>query len=70
MRTLSFKQKKLLREWFDKNYDGGSKFEMAQKIDNETYAEIEDLHPTEIHYQNVNHYLEELVNNKNKENNI
>lgn len=61
MRNLTRQQKKLLKEWFDKNYDGGYKFDMADKIDNETYQKIEELHPTEIHYQNVNNYLEELV---------
>ena len=66
MRTLSSKQKKLLREWFNKNYDGGSKYDMASKIDNDTYTEIENLHPTEIHFQNVNHYLEQLVEQKEK----
>lgn len=65
MRNLTSKQKKLLKDWFDKNYDGGYMFEMADKIDNNTYAEIEAIHPTEIHYQNVNHYLEELVDLRN-----
>lgn len=64
MRTLTTQQKKLLKEWFDKNYDGGYKFEMADKIDTPTYNKIEALHPTEIHYQNVNHYLEELVDKR------
>ena len=61
MKLLTAKQKTELRKWFDKNYDGGCMFEMADKIDYDTYREIEDIHPTEIHYQNVNHYLEELV---------
>ena len=61
MRTLTAQQKKLLKEWFNKNYDGGYKFDMADKIDYDTYEKIENLHPTEIHYQNVNHFLEELV---------
>lgn len=64
MRNLTSTQKKLLREWFSTNYDGGYKFELADKIDAETYTKIENLHPTEIHYQNVNHYLESLVDNK------
>ena len=64
MRTLTATQKKLLKEWFVKNYDGGYKFEMADKIDSETYERIEQLHLTEIHYQNVNHYLEQLVENQ------
>ena len=61
MRNLTRIQKKLLKEWFDKNYGGGSMFDMANEIDSETYNKIEELHPTEIHYQNVNHYLESLV---------
>ena len=61
MRTLTTQQKKLLKEWFDKNYDDGCKFDLADKIDYDTYNKIYELHPTEIHYQNVNHYLEELV---------
>jgi len=61
MRTLTAQQKKLLKEWFDKNYNGGYKFDMADKIDYDTYEKIENLHPTEIHYQNVNHFLEKLV---------
>jgi len=64
MRTLTATQKKLLRIWFKENYDGGYKFDLGDKIDRETYEKIEELHPTEIHYQNVNFYLEELVNNK------
>jgi hypothetical protein len=61
MRTLTPQQKKELKKWFDKNYDGGYKFEMADKIDHETYQRIEDMNPTEIHYHNVNNYLESLV---------
>lgn len=68
MRNLTYQQKKLLKEWFNKNYPtntGHYKFDLADKIDPETYEKIENLHPTEIHYQNVNHFLEELVENKN-----
>lgn len=64
MRSLTSKQKKLLKEWFNKNYDGGCMFDLADKIDDEIYEKIESLHPTEIHYQNVNNFLEELVNDK------
>ena len=64
MRTLTSKQKKLLKEWFVKNYDSGCKFDLADKIDNNTYETIENLHPTEIHYQNVNRFLEELVDRR------
>jgi len=61
MRTLTVTQKKKLRDWFKSNYDGGYKFDLADKMDIDTYQAIEDLHPTEIHYQNVNNYLESLV---------
>lgn len=60
MQNLTTQQKKALREWFKKNYDGGY-FDMADKIDLKTYDRIYEMHPTKIHYQNVNHYLEELV---------
>jgi len=64
MRTLTRQQKKELKKWFNKNYDGDYKFKLADKIDNETYRIIENLNPTEIHYQNVNHYLEKLVDDE------
>ncbi len=64
MRNLTATQKKLLKEWFRKNYDGGYKFGMAEKMidtDIELYEKIEALNPTEIHLQNVNNFLEGLV---------
>jgi len=64
MRNLTSKQKKLLKEWFDKNYDGGYKFEMADKIDAETYNAIDEINPCEIFHSNVNNYLEDLVNKR------
>ena len=67
MRTLTAKQKRLLKEWFNKNYNGGCKFNLADKLiddDIDLYDKIEKIHPTEIHYQNVNSFLEELVNNR------
>ena len=66
MRTLTAQQKKELKTWFNSNYPektGHCKFDLADKMDYETYNRIEEMHPTEIHNQNVNHYLEELVNN-------
>lgn len=65
MRNLTPMQKKLLKAWFDKNYNGGYKFDMADKMNHKTYEMIEKIHPTEIHWQNVNHYLEELADNYN-----
>lgn len=67
MRTLTTQQKAQLKAWFKTNYPhktGHYKFDLADKIDSETYERIENLHPTEVHYQNVNNFLEELVNNK------
>jgi len=63
MRNLTSKQKKLLKDWFNNDYKGTYKFDLADQIDPETYEKIEQINPTEIHYQNVNNYLEELSNN-------
>ena len=52
----------MLKEWFSKNYDGGCKFDLAEKIDVDLYNKIDEENPCEIFYQNANHYLEELVN--------
>ena len=65
MRNLTKEQKIELKKWFNQNYNGGYMFNMADKIDNNTYARIENIHPTEIHYHNVNHFLEELVRKLN-----
>jgi len=64
MRELTKKQKTMLKDWFDKNYDGGGMFNMAKKIDIEIYNKIDSINPCEIFYQNVNHYMEELVSEK------
>ena len=61
MRSLTPLQKKHLKYWFENNYDGGCKFHLADKIDAQTYKSILEIHPTKIHYQNVNNYLESLV---------
>jgi len=64
MRKLTAKQKSMLRAWFVKNYDGGCKFDLVDKMDAETYNRIDDVNPCEIFHQNANNYLEELVNLK------
>tara|TARA_R100001530_G_scaffold12904_3_gene12008 strand:- start:717 stop:941 length:225 start_codon:yes stop_codon:yes gene_type:complete len=66
MRQLKISQKKLLKKWFIENYKGGYMFNMADKIDFKLYQKIENINPTEIHYNNVNNYLEELVDKKNQ----
>jgi len=65
MRDLTAQQKKLLKAWFRGYYHGGCMFGLADKMYDKLYQEIEDLHPTEIHYQNVNHFLEDLASNWN-----
>jgi len=67
MRELTIEQKELLREWFKENYDGENKYNLASKIGLETFERIENLHPTEVFYQNANLYLESLVDEINKE---
>mgnify|MGYP001570412596 CR=1 FL=1 len=67
MRTLTKTQKMALKAWFDINYPnatGYCKFNLVDKMDADVYERIENIHPTEIHYQNCNNFLEELVNNK------
>jgi hypothetical protein len=64
MRNLTLAQKKLLKEWFVKNYDEGCKFDLALKIDDETYNRIESINNTEVFYQNANNYLESLVDDR------
>lgn len=64
MRTLTGEQKKLARKWFNSNYPektGYCKFDLVDKMDGDIYEKIENIHPTEIHYQNMNNYLESLV---------
>lgn len=67
MRNLTIKQKKLLKEWFNKNYPhntGNYMFNLADKIEMETYEKIEDINPSEVFHGKANHFLEELVRNK------
>lgn len=66
MRSLTKKQEAALRDWYKKNYDGNSKFDMADKIDYDTYNRIYEMHPTEIHYDNVNRFLEKMVDGGTK----
>lgn len=57
MRNLTAQQKAALKKWFYDNYDGNCKFDMADQIDIDEYERIEEMHMTEIHHTNVNHYL-------------
>jgi hypothetical protein len=61
MRSLTAKQKKLLKQWFDKNYKGGYKFSLTSKIDPDELDQIDSLNYCEIFIPNANNYLEELA---------
>ena len=61
MRNLTLEQKKELKRWFNKNYNGDWMFDLADNIDYDTYNKIYELYPNEVFYQNTNHYLESLV---------
>ena len=76
MRKLTIKQKKLIKQFVDSQINPKGTFEReisvfkerkdyldADDLPAELYAEIEAINETEIHYQNVNHYMEELYNN-------
>ena len=66
MRNLTVKQKSLLKDWFNKNYDGGYMFDLVDKIDTDEYERIEKLNPCEVFYHNANNYLQELASNQTK----
>jgi len=50
----------MLLAWANKELREPYMFDIADKIDAETYNAIGDINPCEIFYQNANHYLEEL----------
>ena len=75
MRNLTVKQKKLIREFMVSQINPQETFEReisvfkegkhhldADDLPAELYAEIEAIHETEIHYQNVEHYMNEICN--------
>lgn len=64
MRNLTSKQKKMLKDWFDKNYDGGYKFDLTDKIDAEELDKIDSLNYCEIFIPNANRFLEELADKR------
>ena len=61
MRNLTSKQKKLLRDWFNKNYKGGCKFNLTNQIDPDELDKIDSLNYTEVFIPNADRFLEELV---------
>lgn len=63
MRNLTAKQKKLLRDWFNKNYKGGYKFDMSQEIDADELDKIDSINYCEVFIPNANSFLEDLADN-------
>jgi hypothetical protein len=75
MRKLTSKQKKLIKEYVESQINPKGTFEReisvfkegkhhldADDLPSELYAEIEAINETEIHYQNVEHYMNDLCN--------
>lgn len=75
MRKLSVKQKKLIREFMVSQINPQGTFEReisvfkegkhhldADDLPSDLYAEIEAINETEIHYQNVEHYMNDVCN--------
>ena len=75
MRKLTSKQKKLIKEYvysqinpkesFEREisvFKEGKHFLDADDLPSDLYAEIEAINETEIHYQNVEHYMNDLCN--------
>ena len=61
MRELTVKQKRLLLTWANENPDLMQKYtDLVNKMPHELWEKIEAINDTEILYQNVNSYLDEL----------
>ena len=65
MRELTRQQKDAIKYWFKANTRKGlptehPSYPSFDDMSGDTYEKIEEMHPTEIHYQNVKHYIDEL----------
>ena len=73
MRNLTSKQKKLIKQFVESQINPKGTFEReisvfkqgkhyldADDLPSELYAQIEAINETEIHYQNVERYMNEL----------
>lgn len=62
MRKLTAKQKKMLFKWAKANPDLALASNPVDKIEAGLYNEIDAINPCEILWQNVNRFIEDLVN--------
>lgn len=74
MRELTAKQKKLLRKWFKESEPSREEkilmgktnpLRTADDLTTEQYEELEKINDTEVLYQNINYFLDELGNEDN-----
>jgi hypothetical protein len=78
MRNLTSKQKNLIKQFVESQINPLGTFEReisvfkegkhyldADDLPSELYAQIEAINETEIHYQNVEHYMNELCDKIN-----
>ena len=67
MRNLTVKQKKLLKEWFNKYKDelyGFNLVDILIRENIELYEQLEQINDTEALYQNINSFLCDLLHNQ------
>lgn len=60
MRSLTAKQKKLLKQEWHRLQTSGIEYPDVEDIDWDVYIAIRDLHPCEIYYQNVVRFFHDL----------
>lgn len=66
MRGLTVKQKKLLDKWYQENKSriiGGLVFDLGKcdLFSGELFEELEEIHNTEVLYQEINRYIQVKV---------
>jgi len=57
MRTLNKKQKKIIDEWFNKNWTGAGSICSTDDMPFMLLNKLEDINDTEILYQEIDRYI-------------
>jgi len=61
MRTLNRKQKKLVNDWFNQNWQGSGSIIGANDIPQDLYDTIEAANDHETLWQNLDRYINDLA---------
>jgi len=71
MRDLTIKQKNLLKKWFKESeptregrllLNQSNKLRSVEDLSTEQYETLQEINDTEVLYQNVNNFIDELRN--------